>query len=182
MKRFEKTPNNINNEIEEIIKDLTPKQSRILFNNLWENMLNTVFEEQNLKKFKKLEKNFSNTLNIAYENKITLYPLDINELTYRKSLEIFEDSMNMSYLLNAYPTLMRFRQNCFDLLNPEKLHKNEIKEKIEFNKAIYEEFEKTSILELYKKYIDSKDYKNIIEYPIKIYEDRIMNSNKNLHN
>ncbi|MCC7562784.1 hypothetical protein [Methanobrevibacter arboriphilus] len=178
MKKFEQTPNNINNEIENVIKELTPKQSRILFNNLWENILKTVFEEQNFKKFKKLEKNFSNTLNIAHENKITLYPLDINELTYRKALEIFEDTVNMSYLLNVYPTLMRFRQNCFDLLNPEKLHKNEIKEKIEFNKAIYEEFEKTSILELYEKYIDPKDYKNIIEYPIKIYEDRIMNSNK----
>lgn len=63
-------------------------------------------------------------------------------------------------------------------MNSENLHEWEIKEKKEFNKAIYEELEKTELINLFKKHLDPIDYEINIKIPIEIYEE-LMEDNIN---
>lgn len=150
--------------------DLNPKESLEFFNKFHESVLDSLFVEQNGKKYQKLQNNFDELIDLANAGNVSLFPMQWLNITMKITAKYYDENLDLRMLLDLYPTIIKFRNTAIELINPVQFTKNEIKEKKEFIKEIYDKLNKNPyILELFESYLTPKDYDMYIDYPMKIY-------------
>jgi hypothetical protein len=163
------------NEFNRSILDLNEPESLKFFNKFHENVLDTLFEKQNGKKYKKLQKKFDELVNLANIGNVSLFPLQWLDLTIKRATKYHDKSLDLKRVIELYPTIMEFRNNVIQLINPENLSKEEIYEKEKFVKVIYDKLNnKPEILELLRTHLSSDDYYMNVEYPKQIYANKML--------
>ena len=91
----------INNETIESLQNMTTKQYNLLITKLWNDLLDSALVSHNNKKYRDIEKSFYFMLdNATDEQYLSTNLMTLNLITYRRLLEVYEDSNNKSELLN----------------------------------------------------------------------------------
>lgn len=173
------------NEFGKSIMDLNPNESLRFFNELHESVLDSIFVEDNIEKYKNLNETFYELIHLAFAGDVSVFPTQWLESTIERTAKYYDETKHLKRLLNIYPVIMEFRRCSFELLTLERLKKQskekykkdieeEIKDKKEFLKELYDKLNERPFFDLFKNSLSQEDYEKYIEFPIEIYNNIYM--------
>lgn len=158
------------NDFNKQIMDLNSQESLKFFNKFHESVLDSLFIEKDGEKYQKLHEDFYDLVGLALIGDVSLFPTEWLESTIQRTAMYYDENLDLRRLIELYPIIMDFRSTVFELINPKKLTKNEIKEKREFIKEINDELNENShIFELFEKYLSKDAYCRNLKFPRETY-------------